>query len=139
MLSLPVLGAPTIGSFILMAATWTGSTDALDLDICATVNTASTPRNVSIYQTNGLCQDYCNPLGYAYAVTQANSCWCSNYTPDKSIQVSTAKCSSGCPGYPFEKCGGPGVFGYVVMSGALPLGTKGGSTPSNTDLLDSRT
>ncbi|KAG5982342.1 hypothetical protein E4U55_002033 [Claviceps digitariae] len=133
MSSLAILGTPGISSFVLMAATWSGFADAFDVDICASLNTASTPRNVSIFQTNGLCHDYCNPLGYAYAVTQSNSCWCSNYTPDQSTQVDTGKCALSCPGYPAEKCGGRGLFGYIVMSGALPSGTKGPSTPSSSD------
>ncbi|KAG6003643.1 hypothetical protein E4U21_001846 [Claviceps maximensis] len=139
MSSLAMLGVPGIGSFVLMAAVWSGLIDAIAVDICASLNTASTQRNVSIFQTNGLCQDYCNPMNYAYAVTQSNSCWCSNYTPDKSIQISTSRCSLSCPGYPDEKCGGPGVFGYIVLNGALPLGTKGGSIPSSTDLAPSVT
>ncbi|KAG6021526.1 hypothetical protein E4U40_005216 [Claviceps sp. LM458 group G5] len=128
------MAAPGIGGILLMAAAWSGLTDAIDVDICASFNTASMGRNVSIFQTNGLCHDYCNPDSYAYAITQSNSCWCSNYTPDKSTQLSSGKCNLGCPGYPDEKCGGPGVFGYVVLPGGLPSGTKGPSiAPSSTE------
>ncbi|KAG5975641.1 hypothetical protein E4U58_000424 [Claviceps cyperi] len=135
------MAAPGIGSILLlMTAAWSGLTDAIDVDICASINTASTGRNVSIFQTNGLCHDYCNPDSYAYAITQSNSCWCSNYTPDKSTQLSIGKCNLGCPGYPDEKCGGPGVFGYVVLPGALPSGTKGASiAPSSTESPSSST
>ncbi|KAG6044942.1 hypothetical protein E4U39_002880 [Claviceps sp. Clav50 group G5] len=129
-----IMAAPGIGGILLMAAAWSGLTDAIDVDICASFNTASMGRNVSIFQTNGLCHDYCNPDSYAYAITQSNSCWCSNYTPDKSTQLSSGKCNLGCPGYPDEKCGGPGVFGYVVLPGGLPSGTKGPSiAPSSTE------
>ncbi|KAG6110665.1 hypothetical protein E4U14_002729 [Claviceps sp. LM454 group G7] len=135
-----IMAAPGIGSILLMAAAWSGLTDAIDVDICASFNTASMGRNVSIFQTNGLCHDYCNPNNYAYAITQSNSCWCSNYTPDKSTQLSTGKCNSGCPGYPDEKCGGPGVFGYIVLLGGLPSGTKGASiAPSSTESPSSST
>ncbi|KAG5927460.1 hypothetical protein E4U42_002211 [Claviceps africana] len=137
--SLAISGVPGMGSFMLIAAAWSGLTAALDVDICADFNTASIAKNVSIYQTNGLCHDYCTPLGYAYAITQYNGCWCSNYTPDKSTQVSTGKCSLSCPGYPSERCGGPGLFGYVVMTGAMPSGTKGRSPPSNIDSTSSVT
>ncbi|KAG6031253.1 hypothetical protein E4U19_008135 [Claviceps sp. Clav32 group G5] len=129
-----IMAAPGIGGILLIAAAWSGLTDAIDVDICASFNTASMGRNVSIFQTNGLCHDYCNPDSYAYAITQSNSCWCSNYTPDKSTQLSSGKCNLGCPGYPDEKCGGPGVFGYVVLPGGLPSGTKGPSiAPSSTE------
>jgi cell wall integrity and stress response component len=87
-----------------------------------------------MFQTNGLCHDFCVPQGYAYAVTQTNNCWCSNFTPEKSYQVSSSKCSFSCPGYPDEKCGGDGLFGYVVLNGALPSGTKGPGSTSTTDV-----
>lgn len=74
------------------------------------------------------------PDGYAYAITQSNNCWCSNYTPAKSVQVSTSKCSLGCPGFPDEKCGGDGLFGYVSLTGAKPSGTKGGDSATSTDV-----
>ncbi|KAG6068352.1 hypothetical protein E4U32_001136 [Claviceps aff. humidiphila group G2b] len=135
-----IMAAPGIGSILFIAAAWSGLTDAIDVDICASFNTASMGRNVSIFQTNGLCHDYCNPNNYAYAITQSNSCWCSNYTPDKSTQLSTGKCNLGCPGYPDEKCGGPGVFGYVVLLGGLPSGTIAPSiAPSSTESPSSST
>ncbi|KAG6036444.1 hypothetical protein E4U41_005716 [Claviceps citrina] len=133
------MGAPGLGSFLLLAAIWNGVTNAVDVNICASLNTADMGKSVSIYQTNGLCQDHCTPLNYAYAITQVNGCWCSNYTPDKSTQVGLSECSSNCPGYPTEKCGGPGVFGYIILNGALPSGTKGGSIPSSTESTPSVT
>lgn len=141
-----------MGSLFLIAASWAGLANAVSLDLCATLNTASMSRStfsqrpltsqqiannfpdVSLYQTNGLCQNFCVPGGYAYAITQSNNCWCSNYTPAKSVQVSTSKCSQGCPGYPDEKCGGDGVYGYVVLIEGKPSGTKGADSPTSTDV-----
>ncbi|KAK2616831.1 Cell wall integrity and stress response component 4 [Conoideocrella luteorostrata] len=118
-----------LSSLMAIASIWTGLANAFDAKICASFNTASSDRNVSMYQTNGLCHDFCAPGGFAYAITQSNSCWCSSFTPDGSTQVSTSRCNSNCPGYPQEKCGGPGLYAYIVLDGALPSGTKGGSTP----------
>lgn len=90
-----------------------------------------------MFQTNGLCHDFCGPQGYAYGVTQSNSCWCSNYTPAQSSQVSKSKCNTDCPGYPSEKCGGAGLFAYVVVIGVAPSGTKGaGDGSSSTSIPD---
>ncbi|OAQ66068.1 carbohydrate-binding WSC [Pochonia chlamydosporia 170] len=133
MSSLSLAGAQGIGSLFLVAASWVGLADAVDVDICATFNTASMNRNVSMFQTNGLCHDFCTPQGYAYAITQSNNCWCSNYTPAKSAQVSTSKCSLNCPGYPDEKCGGQGLFAYLNLNAALPSGTKGPDASSTTE------
>ncbi|GAB0140856.1 hypothetical protein EsHS_00001467 [Epichloe bromicola] len=128
---LGLTGAQGMGAFIFMAVAWSIPAHAFDVGICASLNTASMGKNSSIYQSNGLCHDFCNPNAYAYAVIQGENCWCSNYTPDKSTQVSSGRCNKDCPGYPFEKCGGPDVFAYVVVNG-MPSGTKGGSTPSST-------
>lgn len=87
-----------------------------------------------MFQTNGLCHDLCTPQGFVYAITQSNSCWCSNYTPAKSAQVATSKCSLGCPGYPDEKCGGPGVYGYVFLNVAQPSGTKGAGSSTTSEV-----
>ncbi|PHH84562.1 hypothetical protein CDD83_1732 [Cordyceps sp. RAO-2017] len=105
---------------------------ALDPSICASFNTASSGQNTSIYQTNGLCHDFCLKKNSAYAITQGNSCWCSDYTPAKGKQVDMSECNKPCPAYPDEKCGGQGVFGYIALGGALPSGTKGDPEPEPT-------
>ncbi|GAO18959.1 hypothetical protein UVI_02059390 [Ustilaginoidea virens] len=137
MASLGLFVIQGLGGLIFIAALWPGLADAFDVDICASFNTASMGRNISMFQTNGLCHDFCNPEGYAYAITQSNSCWCSNYTPDKSFQVSTSRCNSGCPGYPDEKCGAAGLYGYIILN-ALPSGTVGGITPTSSETMDTR-
>ncbi|VUC22591.1 unnamed protein product [Clonostachys rosea] len=102
---------------------------SVPLDLCASFNTAETPRNISIYQTNGLCKDFCTQ-DYAYAITQQQYCWCSNYTPSKSDQIDMSQCNINCPAYPDEKCGGKGVFGYVELDAHLPSGTRGSDSSS---------
>jgi len=46
----------------------------------------------------------------------------------------TSGCSLPCPGYPDEKCGGNGLYGYVAL-GKAPAGTKGGisAVPESTE------
>ncbi|CAK7199738.1 Cell wall integrity and stress response component 4 [Sporothrix eucalyptigena] len=96
---------------------------------CASVNTGSTPTNTSIYQSDGLCYDFCVD-DYAYAVIQGTDCWCSNYTPTKSSQVSTDECDASCAGYPSDVCGGDGLYGYMALNKS-PSGTAGGSTTAS--------
>ena len=81
-----------------------------------------------IYQSNGACSVSC--AGYAFAVVQYKSCWCSNYIPADT--TSTGSCNVDCPGYPDEKCGdaSSGLFGYVAL-GKAPLGTKGAAESSS--------
>ncbi|RDA84709.1 hypothetical protein CP532_2769 [Ophiocordyceps camponoti-leonardi (nom. inval.)] len=113
----------------LLLLAWPAFVRALDPEICASLNTADTPQNVSIYQTNGLCHDHCMKSQQAYAITQGNSCWCSDYTPAEDTQVDKSKCDFPCPAYPRENCGGKGVFGYVPLNNVSPAGTKGASKP----------
>jgi hypothetical protein len=84
----------------------------------------------SIYQSDGLCYNFCNS-DWAYAIVQGEDCWCSNYTPDSSSQVDTSKCNSECPGYPSDTCGADGLYGYMALSSS-PSGTKGGATATST-------
>lgn len=93
--------------------------------------------DISIYQTNGLCRDFCAAQNYVYAITQVNDCWCSNYAPAESVQVSTDKCNHICPGFPDEKCGADGLFSYIFIGATLPSGTRGaegGSSSTSTDV-----
>lgn len=147
-----------LGRFgLLLLATSQLVVASVPLDLCAKFNTAETPRSTwipaagmtwwlnpdhffwaladmeeidtSIYQTNGLCKDFCTK-DYAYAITQEQLCWCSNYTPSKSDQVDMNQCNINCPAYPDEKCGGKGVFGYVQLNAHLPSGTRGSDSSS---------
>jgi cell wall integrity and stress response component len=79
------------------------------------------------YQSNGACSTTCN--GYAFAVVQGKSCWCSNYAPGDT--TSTGDCSVACPGYPYESCGNEasGLYGYVAL-GPSPFGTQGAASSS---------
>ncbi|KAI1399937.1 hypothetical protein F4819DRAFT_488063 [Hypoxylon fuscum] len=103
-----------------------GLSQSVPIAYCASINTASTSGNESIYQSDGLCHDFCID-DYAYAIVQDSQCWCSNDTPDKSVQVDTNNCNEQCPGYPGDLCGADGLWGYMSLD-KEPTGTKGGST-----------
>lgn len=104
-------------------------TQPRDLDV-STIPTIST-RSVTdmykaydTYQSDGNCSDDCG--GYAFAITQGNDCWCSDYAPGSTVDLSS--CNSPCPGYPYEDCGSSsGLFGYVAL-GKSPAGTMGAAT-----------
>ncbi|KAI9152095.1 hypothetical protein HJFPF1_09318 [Paramyrothecium foliicola] len=117
------IGLLFLGSTIVSAA--------VRYDVCADFNTADTDPQKSIYQTNGLCFNTCKE-NYAYAITQYQSCWCSNYAPDDDTQVDRSRCNTPCPAYPDEEqCGGDGTFAYILLANA-PSGTRGPSSPSST-------
>ncbi|RSL77168.1 hypothetical protein CEP51_009299 [Fusarium floridanum] len=127
----PCRNALPAGVFLLLASSWAPIARALDIEYCASFNTGSTPKNSSIYQTNGLCHDFCID-DYAFAITQDKLCWCSNYVPSKSSQVDTSDCDTPCPAWPSENCGGDGLYGYVSLGNVLPSGTQGPSSSKTT-------
>ncbi|KAH6890611.1 hypothetical protein B0T10DRAFT_459260 [Thelonectria olida] len=132
----PWEAAPTMGFVFLLASSWSPCTSALDLNMCASINTGSTSRNTSIYQSNGLCHDFCID-DYAYAITQNNACWCSNYAPSKSTREDVSDCDTTCPGYPSEYCGGDSLYGYLSLGNVEPSGTQGASSSSTTSKSES--
>lgn len=97
------------------------------IDYCASNNLGVDNINY-IYMSNGYCKDYCMQNGYAVAITQYLDCWCSNYVPGDT--VSNSDCSTNCPGFPSEKCGGDGLYGYVIVGDVS--GTQDSSTPTST-------
>ncbi|EDN99729.1 hypothetical protein SS1G_02587 [Sclerotinia sclerotiorum 1980 UF-70] len=99
--------------------------NGIAMEYCSSLNTATTNGNSSIYQSDGLCHDFCTD--YAFAIVQAEYCWCSNYAPGTT--TSTSDCDSPCPGYPPDTCGGSGTYGYMAL-GLSPSGTKGAATSS---------
>jgi cell wall integrity and stress response component len=123
--------------------------------LCSDINTGSTPQSKmlpqtlvnriltnscaldsSIYQSHGLCTDFC-AANYAFAIMQDAGCWCSNYAPDQT--TSTFDCALGCPGYPQDSCGSAnGLFAYESVVGRLPSGTTTGAiaVPSSSSSLD---
>ncbi|KAI0390689.1 hypothetical protein F5Y17DRAFT_48300 [Xylariaceae sp. FL0594] len=121
---------PLVGLLALVA----GPTPvrSLDMQYCASISTAQTPTNSSIYQSDGLCHDFCNKDSWAFAIVQAFSCWCSDYIPDPSSQVDTSKCNRACPGWPQDTCGAKDLYGYMQLD-SQPSGTKSdNSGPTST-------
>lgn len=140
--------AQQAGLLFLIASSWAPLAATLNIEYCASYNTGETPRSMlpsrihtlqpltilidtSIYQTNGLCHDFCID-DWAYAITQDKLCWCSNYAPVKSSQVDDSKCDTPCPAWPDEVCGGNGVYGYVSLGNVEPSGSRGPSPSSTT-------
>ncbi|KAM0187936.1 hypothetical protein ACHAPC_003887 [Botrytis cinerea] len=97
------------------------------MEYCSTLNTGSGSANSSIYQSDGLCHDFCVDE-YAFAVVQGSDCWCSNYVPGTT--TSSSDCDTPCPGYPDDTCGGDSLYGYMSLT-LSPSGTKGAATTSS--------
>ncbi|KAF3036846.1 hypothetical protein E8E12_007791 [Didymella heteroderae] len=123
---------------ICFAALATAQGTGFTQSYCSSQNTGSGDPFFWTYQTNGKCTDHCKESGtWAFAVIQYNDCWCSNYIPSTTTDITD--CQKDCPGYPNEKCGDKdaGLYIYIEMAGQ-PSGTAGGgSQPSSTSLSSS--
>lgn len=135
----PISRRADLGALLLFAATPALVGAVLPLDLCASFNSGTTDEFRDDYQTNGLCFDHCKE-DYAFAITQQNSCWCSDFAPSEDSQVDMARCNLPCPAFPDENCGGRGLYGYVTLNGKLPEGTRGPTDdePSSTTTTESK-
>ncbi|KAI1633978.1 hypothetical protein F4809DRAFT_551277 [Biscogniauxia mediterranea] len=120
----PIAAGAALFAGLAQAAT------SVTITYCASINTGSGSGNSSIYQSDGLCHDFCVD-DYAFAIVQDQDCWCSNYVPAESTQVDVDDCDTSCPGYPSDLCGGDGLWGYMSLN-AEPSGTTGASTSTAT-------
>ncbi|KAL7627576.1 Cell wall integrity and stress response component 4 [Parahypoxylon ruwenzoriense] len=126
---------PLVGLMVLMGNI--ALVQSIDMTYCADINTASTASNSSIFQSDGLCREFC--LGkFAFAVIKDSECWCSDYAPDQSAQVNVDKCNQKCPGFPADTCGGDGVWGYMTLD-MEPSGTTGAGSSTRTSSPDTST
>lgn len=66
------------------------ATPSIAIAYCASSNTGTSSTN-SIYMSEGSCHDTCNGDGYALAVLQDQTCWCSNEVPNPDDQVDTSE------------------------------------------------
>ncbi|KAI0905271.1 hypothetical protein F4823DRAFT_145678 [Ustulina deusta] len=132
--------SPSIVPFLATIAFVTGPhlVQALTIKYCASANTAATATNSSIWQSNGLCHDFCVDQSFAFAILQEHDCWCSDYVPAVSSQVDTDECNDSCPGWQPDTCGAKGLYGYIALD-TSPSGTAGGSTASTSTKQSSTT
>ncbi|KAI0415616.1 hypothetical protein F5X98DRAFT_211452 [Xylaria grammica] len=122
-----------IGPFLVIVALVTSPllVQSLTIEYCASDNTAATATNSSIWQSNGLCHDFCVDKSYAFAILQEHDCWCSNYVPAESSQVDTDECNDSCPGWQDDTCGATGLYGYIALD-TSPSGTADASSSTST-------
>ncbi|KAI0533909.1 hypothetical protein GGR58DRAFT_516519 [Xylaria digitata] len=123
-----------LGPFLAIIALMTGPllVQSLMIEYCASMNTAATATNSSIWQSNGLCHDFCVDQSYAFAILQAHDCWCSNYVPAESSQVDSDECDDVCPGWKYDTCGADGLYGYIALD-TSPSGTADASSSTSTE------
>ncbi|KAK6336145.1 hypothetical protein TWF696_001711 [Orbilia brochopaga] len=115
------------------------STAVIRLAYCSPENTGADFKVVTdIYQSDGKCHELC-VADYAYAVLLYQSCWCSNYTPEKQLPLS--QCDEPCPGYPTDRCGNRTMtyYNYIELDQHLPSSRTDAPASSTSTSPDSTT
>ncbi|KAE8354267.1 hypothetical protein BDV28DRAFT_89180 [Aspergillus coremiiformis] len=64
----------------------------------------------SQYQSVALCEQTCSRDKKLIWATQGEQCYCGDELPPAEAQISHRACSTRCPGYPGEYCGGPNAW-----------------------------
>lgn len=110
---------------------YTAVVSALTLNLCSNSN-LGTFQSTYQYNSIGYCLDNCRNAGYAVAILQSYSCWCSNSVPADTVDLSN--CQVKCPSYDLEDCAQAGFYGYFLVG--TPSSTISGSA-SSSDTNDS--
>ncbi|KAE8374435.1 hypothetical protein BDV26DRAFT_44025 [Aspergillus bertholletiae] len=73
-------------------------------------------RSTTPYQSVALCQQFCTAEDKSVYAVQAEKCFCGETLPPLSAKVSNTECTTKCPGYPAEKCGGKETYTIGMTS-----------------------
>ncbi|CZT15957.1 uncharacterized protein RCC_01797 [Ramularia collo-cygni] len=80
----------------------------------------------NIYQSTGACFTSCDKTVIGLT---GSECYCGDEVPPFSDKVEDSKCSTPCPGYPYDKCGGDGYWSISTIGGSdVPGNTTSEST-----------
>ncbi|KAF7585178.1 hypothetical protein BBP40_011896, partial [Aspergillus hancockii] len=72
----------------------------------------------SKFQSVALCQETCSENNKPVSAVQGQTCLCGDTLPPPETLVPNSKCSTRCPGYPDDSCGGPTTWTVTSFSGA---------------------
>lgn len=82
------------------------------------------------FNTEGLCSEYCSNQGSYVAATQDKACYCGSTYPPTSALVDDSECSTACPGFDAEACGGPDAFTVYNTGLSVDVADSGSSSSS---------
>lgn len=134
----------SISSLALVAATLliivsNASDDNLPSQGCFDSTVGLTVENTTdIFTSKGSCSQTCIDLNKpVFGVTNKTWCYCGSDLPPANAQVDNSSCSTSCPGYPANICGGGSTYISVYLTADSLEGTisnvnADGSTPSST-------
>jgi cell wall integrity and stress response component len=132
----------SISSLVLVAATLFiagSSADNLPSQGCFSSTVGLTIENATdTYNSKGSCSLACINLNKpVFAMTNRFSCYCGSDLPPANSKVDNSSCTTPCPGYPSDTCGGGSQYTSVYLTsdnleGTISNSNSDGSAPSAT-------
>lgn len=107
-------------SLLLIFASIVVASDSLG---CYSLISGGTSQGDDTYQSSGYCAKQCP--NSQYVAVQGNECICLDSLPSSSNKVDSSQCSTVCPGYGQEPCGGSNAYSVY-----LGIGSGSGSSSS---------
>ncbi|KAH8900569.1 hypothetical protein GQ53DRAFT_627164, partial [Thozetella sp. PMI_491] len=108
----PVLGSPTIHGCY-------SSVGELKLNGSLTFNSFSS------------CYRQCEAVGAPVGATQGNLCYCGGQYPPAAALVNDSSCTTPCPGFAFDACGGAKAFTVINTGLKLDVGSSSGDSSNS--------
>lgn len=114
-----LLGASNVAAFSATIEGCYSSTTGLTLNSTDTFNSA------------GYCSTQCLALSMPVMATKDSTCYCGPTLPPASTSTDNSSCTTECPGYPSDKCGGTGLYS-VWLTGLTYDVTNADASASDT-------
>ncbi|KAF8866154.1 hypothetical protein BDZ45DRAFT_333533 [Acephala macrosclerotiorum] len=114
-----LLGASNVAAFSATIEGCYSSTTGLTLNSTDTFNSA------------GYCSTQCLALDMPVMATHDSTCYCGPTLPPASTSTDNSSCTTECPGYPSDKCGGTGLYS-VYLTGLTYDVTNADAAASDT-------
>jgi len=100
-------------------------------DGCYSSTTGLTSNGTDTFNSVGYCSKQCLGMAMAVMAMKDSACYCGQDLPPTSMVADNSSCSTSCPGYPSDICGGIGVYS-VYLTGLTTDVTNAAPAASDT-------
>jgi len=98
---------------------------------CYSSTTGLTLNSTDTFNSAGYCSTQCLALEMPVMATKDSTCYCGPTLPPASTSTDNSSCTTQCPGYPSDKCGGTGLYS-VWLTGLTYDVTNADASASDT-------
>lgn len=98
---------------------------------CYSSTTGLSQNSTDTFNSAGYCSTQCLALAMPVMATKDSTCYCGSQLPPESTSTDNSSCTTSCPGYPSDKCGGSGLYS-VWLTGLTYDVTNADASASDT-------